>query len=207
LLELEGHGVVELSDHVGQILPLGLAFGLELKVETVLADRPGTFTRPLMDVIWLQIEKAVPVAFLKALVKVLRGPQEGDDRLMLEYPIFLINLLILVEVGVGINYLDFKASFEAIEEASLFLIELSLDGFHLFLMFSVVEHESSPVPAPTGSRKLYFVLPPVLLLDMKHAECAQSLHALARPDHLPVVGGSPILIFCLSGLVKAVRVF
>jgi hypothetical protein len=31
---------------------------------------------------------------------------------------------------------------------------------------------------------------------MKHAECAQSLYALARPDHLPVVCGSPILVFC-----------
>jgi hypothetical protein len=126
---------------------------------------------------------------------------------MLEYPIFLIHLLILVVVGVGINYLDFEASFEAIEEASLFLIELSLDGIHLLLMFRVVEHDSSPVPAPAGPRKLCFELPPVLLLDMKHAEGAQSLHALARPDHLPVMGGRPILIFWLRGLVKAVCVF
>lgn len=71
LLELEGHGIVELSDHVRHVLPLGLAFGLKLKVETVLADRPGTPAWPLMDVVWLQIEEAVPVAFLKALVKVL----------------------------------------------------------------------------------------------------------------------------------------
>lgn len=126
---------------------------------------------------------------------------------MLEYPIFLAHLLILVVVGVGINNLDFKASFEAIEEASLFLIEFSLDGIHLFLMFTVVEHDSSTVPAPAGPRKLCLELPPDLLLDMKHAEGAQSLHALARPDHLSVMGSSPILVFCLSGLVKAVRVF
>jgi hypothetical protein len=70
LLEFEGHGVVEFSDHVGHVLPLRLALGLELKVEAVLADRAGTPTRPLVDVIWLQIEKAVPVSFLEALVKV-----------------------------------------------------------------------------------------------------------------------------------------
>ena len=71
LLEFEGHGVVEFSDHVGHVLPLRLALGLELKVEAVLADRAGTPTRPLVDVIWLQIKKPVPVPFLEALVKVL----------------------------------------------------------------------------------------------------------------------------------------
>lgn len=158
-----------------------------------------------MDVIWLKIEKAIPMAFLKALIKVFGGPQEGDDRLMLEYSISLTNLLVLVVVGVGIDNFDFKASLEAIEEASLFLIELGLDGIHLLLVLGWVEHD---LPTPAGPRELCLVLPIKLLLDMKHAEGAQSLHALARPDHLPVMGGgSPILIFCGSGLFKAVCVF
>jgi hypothetical protein len=125
--------------------------------------------------------------------------------LMLEYPISLTNFLVLIVVGVGINNFDFKASFEAIDKATLFLIEFRLDGIHLLLMLGGVEHD---LPAPAGSRKLRLVLPSKLLFDMKHAECAQSLHALARPDHFPVVGGGskPILIFCGGGLVKAVRV-
>ena len=80
---------------------------------------------------------------------------------MLEYPISLTNLLIVV--GVGINYFDFKASFEAIEEASLFLIEFRLDGIHLLLMLGGVEHD---LPAPAGPRELCLILPPKLLLDM-----------------------------------------
>jgi hypothetical protein len=88
---------------------------------------------------------------------------------MLEYPISLTNLLVLVVVGVGINYFDLKASFKAIEEASLFLIEFRLDGIHLLLMLGGVEHD---LPAPVGSRKLRLVLPSKLLFDMKHAECA-----------------------------------
>ena len=126
---------------------------------------------------------------------------------MLEYPIFLTCLLILVVVGDRINYLDFKASFEAIEQASLLFIKFCLDGIHLFLMFSVVEHDSSPVPAPTGTRKLCLVLPPVLLLDIKHPQCAKPFNTLSRPDHLPVMRGSPIFILCLGRLVKAIRVF